>query len=83
MTVKELSDLLKKYPSDMPVMVSGYEGGWDDAAPRRISQKTVTRRHSKETCEGRYEEPDLLTKEEAAGLSEKPFEALTIERESY
>ncbi len=82
MTVKEFSEILKKYPSDMPVVVSGYEGGWDDAAPDRISKRTVARRRGAEACEGRYEEPDLLSGEEAAGLPEKPFEALTIARES-
>lgn len=31
MTVSELIEQLKNYPSDMPVVVLGYEGGYNDA----------------------------------------------------
>ena len=83
MTVREFKELLEKYPSDMPVMVSGYEDGWDDVKPGSVSKQTVVRRHSKESFQGRYEEPDLLTDSESANRSGKPFEALTVARESY
>ena len=37
MTVKELVELLGKYPSDFRVVVNGYEDGFDDLSLERIS----------------------------------------------
>ena len=37
MTVKELAELLRKYPEDLRVVVNGYEDGYDDLSPERIS----------------------------------------------
>ena len=37
MTVKELVELLRKYPDDLRVVVNGYEDGFDDVSPERIS----------------------------------------------
>ena len=37
MTVKELVELLGKYPDDLRVVVNGYEDGYDDLSPERIS----------------------------------------------
>ena len=37
MTVKELIQILESYPNDLRVVVSGYEEGFDDIAPERIS----------------------------------------------
>lgn len=37
MTVKELVELLGKYPNDLRVVVNGYEDGFDDLSPERIS----------------------------------------------
>ena len=37
MTVKELVELLGKYPDDLRVVVNGYEDGFDDLSPERIS----------------------------------------------
>ena len=37
MTVKELAELLGKYPDDLRVVVNGYEEGYDDLAAERIS----------------------------------------------
>ena len=37
MTVKELAELLRKYPDDLQVVVNGYEDGYDDLSPERIS----------------------------------------------
>ena len=41
MTVKELAELLEKYPDDLRVVVNGYEDGYDDIAPERISVKKI------------------------------------------
>ena len=37
MTVKALVELLGKYPDDLRVVVNGYEDGYDDLSPERIS----------------------------------------------
>jgi hypothetical protein len=37
MTVKELVELLGKYPDDLRVVVNGYEDDYDDLSPERIS----------------------------------------------
>ena len=37
MTVKELAELLRKYPDDLQVVVNGYEDGYDDLSLERIS----------------------------------------------
>lgn len=36
MTVKQLKELLNKYPDDMLVVLSGYEGGFDDISNTKI-----------------------------------------------
>ena len=37
MTVKELVELLGKYPDDLRGVINGYEDGYDDLSPERIS----------------------------------------------
>lgn len=37
MTVKELVEHLGKYPDDLRVVVNGYEDGFDDLSPERLS----------------------------------------------
>jgi hypothetical protein len=37
MTLKELVEHLGKYPDDLRVVVNGYEDGFDDLSPERIS----------------------------------------------
>ena len=37
MRVKELVGLFGKYPDDLRVVVNGYEEGYDDLSPERIS----------------------------------------------
>ena len=37
MTVKELVELLGKYPEDLRIVVNGYEDGYDDLSLERIS----------------------------------------------
>ena len=37
MTVKELVELLGKYPDYLRVVVNGYEDGYDDLSPERIA----------------------------------------------
>ena len=37
MTVKELVELLRKYPGDLRIVVNGHEEGYDDLSLERIS----------------------------------------------
>lgn len=37
MTVKELVEHLGKYPDNLRVVVNGYEDGFDDLSPERLS----------------------------------------------
>ena len=37
MTVRELIDVLRRYPDDMRVAVNGYEAGYDDLSPGQIA----------------------------------------------
>ena len=41
MTVKELMELLEKYPDDLRVVVNGYEDGYDDISPERIFTRKI------------------------------------------
>ena len=66
MTVKELSQILKTYPSDMRVVVSGYESGWDDINLSSLSKKTVLLNYGKESYNGRHEEVYFVKKEAIA-----------------
>lgn len=42
MTVKDLRELLADEPDDMRVVVSGYEGGYDDVATPKILEVVAT-----------------------------------------
>lgn len=62
MTVKELIQILESYPNDLRVVVSGYEDGFDDIAPERISVVRIQLDVGIEPWEGQHEKPDLLRK---------------------
>lgn len=62
MTVKELIQILASYPSDLRVVVSGYEDGFDDIAPERISVVKIQLDVGTEDWEGQHEKPELLRK---------------------
>ena len=62
MTVKELIQILESYPSDLRVAVSGYEGGFDDITPERISVVKIQLDVGTEPWEGQHEKPDFLRK---------------------
>ena len=43
MTVAELIAQLQQYPAHMPVLVEGYEGGYNDVTPSRLSVQEIQR----------------------------------------
>ena len=42
MNVRDMIDLLGRYPEDMRVVVNGYEQGYDDLSPEQISVVPIT-----------------------------------------
>ncbi|MEI9479140.1 MAG: hypothetical protein WCO26_21560 [Deltaproteobacteria bacterium] len=54
MTVKELIEQLKQFPSKAPVLIPGYEDGWDEVF--RIELKNVTRNPKARWYNGTWEE---------------------------
>ncbi len=56
MTVAELMQLLAVLPSDTPVLVSGYESGYDELDSANIQAKTVVRDDSHARYEGEFED---------------------------
>ena len=81
MTVKELAELLEKYPDDLRVVVNGYEDGYDDIAPERISVKKIqldTKTHDWEGQHSGFYDSEKETTDNA-----EIVEALVFRRASY
>lgn len=57
MTVKELIRLLQECPSDMRVVVNGYEEGYDDLSPEQVSVVRVLLNTGTESWQGRHGDP--------------------------
>ena len=57
MLVSELIELLREYPSDLLVVVNGYEEGYDDLSPRQISIAKISLNTGTHHWEGRHGEP--------------------------
>lgn len=57
MTVKELMELLEKYPDDLRVVVNGYEAGYDDISPERISTRKIELDAGTHDWEGQHGDP--------------------------
>ncbi len=57
MTVGELVEFLEKYPDDLRVVVNGYEDGYDDISPERISTTKIELDAGKHDWEGQHNAP--------------------------
>ena len=53
MKISELIEQLKNYPQDLQVVVSGYEGGYDDVI--KIQKIKVILNHNKDRFRGKHE----------------------------
>lgn len=73
-TVGELIKALAQYPADMPVLVTGYESGYDTIATIHKTNVAMTL----EDVMGAYESIDKIRNEETYT---EPFEALIIDRD--
>ena len=75
MTVAELIRLLQTHPPDMPVMVEGYEDGFDELEPPLIAVKEMRLDCGEYWWEGRHRE-SWDTRREGSGI----VNALALQR---
>ena len=54
MTVQQLIALLANQPSDLRVVVNGYEDGFDDVEPERVSVERIELDVGEDWWEGRH-----------------------------
>lgn len=66
-------DLLKKYPEDLRVVVSGYEEGWDDLSPKQICVISVVPDTGKNDWQGRH-----LDADDVPEASQKPLQSIEV-----
>lgn len=57
MTVEELIATLQELPSDLRVVVNGYEDGYDDLAPEQINVTSIALNTGKYGYEGVHGDP--------------------------
>ena len=58
MTVADLITVLRGYPSDLRVVVNGYEEGYDDLAPEQITRIKIALNTGKHHWEGTHGHAD-------------------------
>ena len=80
MLVRELIELLRQYPADLRVVVNGYENGYDDLTPERISTEKISLNTGKHEWDGRHGNPPHLEEETLDGA--EVVEALVLRRTS-
>ena len=54
MTTGELIQLLAQYPTDLRVVVNGYEDGYDDLSPEQVSSVRIALNTGKHRWEGKH-----------------------------
>ena len=64
MTVQELMQMLAQFPSDLRVVVNGYEDGYDDLSPERIVPNQDSSEHRPTPMGRQTRDPDGLTDNE-------------------
>lgn len=57
MTVEELIAILQGHPSDLRVVVTGYEDGFDDLTPEQINVTSIALNTGKHHYEGVHGDP--------------------------
>ena len=81
MTVKELVELLEKYPDNLRVVVNGYEDGFDDISPERISTTKIQLDAGTHDWEGQH--GGLSYESEATTDNAEIIDALVFHRAPY
>lgn len=80
MTVKALVELLGTYPDDLPVVVNGYEDGYDDLSLERISIVRIQLDTQIHDWKGQHS--DFRDSEQEISDDAKIVEALVFRRRS-
>lgn len=81
MNVSELIELLQQCPAGLRVVVNGYEDGYDDLSPERISVAKISLNTGKHPWEGRHGDPRELT--ERSPDTPDLVDALVLQRVSH
>ena len=81
MNVSELIKLLQQCPAGLRVVVNGYEDGYDDLSPERISVAKISLNTGKHPREGRHGDPRELT--ESSPETSDLVDALVLQRVSH
>ena len=81
MKVKELQKILNQYPDDMPVMVEGYEGGYDDVVSEGIITGNIFLGVNKDV--GHYGDHESSFPDEYEDDEYKSVEALILLRGEF
>lgn len=77
MNVRELIELLGRYPGDMRVVVNGYENGYDDLTPGQIRITPVMLNTGAHEWEGRHGDVCELLGDARANAQTVPVLALS------
>ena len=80
MTVSELIELLQAYPTNLRVVVNGYEEGYDDLSPEQISVAKISLNTGTHHWEGQHGDPRHRAEETSDGIEVE--EALVLRRVS-
>ena len=80
MTVRDMIKLLGHYPEDMPVVVNGYEQGYDDLSPSQIEVIPVVLNTGSHQWEGKHGDPDDVGKD--ARRKSSTVDVLVLQRTS-
>jgi len=80
MTVQELVRLLATYPSDVRVVVNGYEDGYDDLSPKQLSVVKISLNTGKRNWEGMHGEAEGIFAKVSSGTEVE--DALVLRRVS-
>ncbi len=80
MNVRDMIDLLGRYPDDMRVVVNGYEQGYDDLSPEQIHVAPVALNTGSHGWEGKH--CDLNDLPADARATTKTVDALVFSRTS-
>ena len=80
MTVSELIELLREHPTNLRVVVNGYEEGYDDLSPKQISVNRISLNTGKHPWEGQHGDPNGLGGNAPADA--EVVEALVLQRVS-
>lgn len=81
MTINELIHQLERFPSDLRVVVNGYEEGCDDLSPEQLRMVKISLNTGTREYVGTHGDADFVPEEKLDGLETE--EALALHRTSH